>query len=317
MRYEGATVVRLRARYTRMVKASHQVYADEVRYLRDFIVSVPSLRAIVELVAIAEPQLDADLWVTEHFSSREFSWPPTEIGRVKVCWRLIVRWAEGEDPGRVAMEITNERNFDQILSEATTAIIGPLIDYLEEALGSSSDILYLLERYRRRVEWFEQVRLYAEARSDQSVGEKAIDRDLRQFLFNQGIDYPYSQPASASGKADVVSGLESDDPLVCELKLYDGAAYGVPYLAQGMNQAYRYACDYSKPAAYLVVANMSDQRLEIESDVGPTEWPPRFNVAGVTIFVVVVQVKPLSAASKQRGATTRKITRTDLVKNTD
>jgi hypothetical protein len=204
-----------------------------------------------------------------------------------------------------------------MLRAATTAIVEPLVNYLEETLGSSSDILYLLEKYRRRVEWFEQARLYEAAQGDRRVGETAIDRDLRQFLFDQGVDYPYSQPASASGKADVVSELESDDPLVCELKLYDGDSYGLPYLAQGANQAFRYARDYGKPAAYLVVANMSDQRLDFPSDADPREWPPRLSVAGVVLFFVAVQVKPLSVASKQRGASTRPISRADLLKDAD
>jgi hypothetical protein len=317
MRYERSTIVKLHDRYSSLVKASYQAYGDEIRYLRNFVVKTSSLRAVVQLLELAEPELDPDKWITEHFAWQEYSWPPTEVGRAKVCWRLIVRWAEGEDPRNLAMNMTSENNFNQMLRAATTAIVEPVVKYLEEALGSSSDIIYLLEKYRRRVEWFEQARLYADTQGDRSVGETAIDRDLRQFLFDQGIDYPFSQPASASGKADVVSGLESDDPLVCELKLYDGESYPVSYLAKGANQAYRYARDYGKPAAYLVIANLSDERLQIESDADPREWPPRLNVAGVVIFFVVVQVKPLSVASKQRAATTRTIARADLLTDTD
>jgi hypothetical protein len=276
MRYERGTIVRLRERYASVVKAGYQVYEDEIRYLRDFILATPSLNAIVKLLELVEPELDPDQWITDHFGNSRYSWPPSEVGRCKVCWRLIVRWAEGEDAGAVAGEISNETNFNQILREATIAIVEPVIRYLEEQLGSSSDILYLLEKYRRRVEWFEHARLYSEIESDRSVGEGFVDRDLRQFLFDQGIDYPFSQPGSASGKADVVGELDADDPLVCELKLYDAAAYGVAYLAKGTNQAYRYARDYGKPAAYLVIANISDERLAIESDVERREWPSRW-----------------------------------------
>jgi len=313
MRYERNTLIQLRQRYAGVVKAGFQVYEQEIRYLRDFIVKTPSLRSIANLLEVSAPDLDPDQWVTEHFGHFQYSWPPSEAERCKVCWRLIGRWSEGENAATVAESISNETNFNASLRELTTAVVEPLIRYLEEQLGTTSDILYLLEKYRRRVEWFEQARLYQAVASDRSVGESVVDRDLRQFLFDQGVDYPFSQPTSASGKADVVADVDSEDPLVCELKLYDGDHYGVPYIAQGANQAFRYARDYGKPAAYLVVANMSDQRLQIESDSEARDWPPRLHDAAVVIFVVVVQLKPLGPASKQRGATTRMISRADLL----
>src|SRR5579871_3317461 len=119
MRYERDTIVRLRERYARLVKAGFRTYDAEVRYLRDFIRATPSLSAIVTLLELAEPDLDPDQWVSEHFSDRDFLLPPTEYGRCKVCWRVIGRWADGENPINLASEMSSERNFDQMLREAT------------------------------------------------------------------------------------------------------------------------------------------------------------------------------------------------------
>jgi len=60
---------------------------------------------------------------------------------------------------------------------------------------------------------------------------------LRRFLFEQGIDYPFSQPRSASGQSDVVAMVDEDDPLICEVKLYNGRNSSKRYVAKGVQQA--------------------------------------------------------------------------------
>ena len=65
-----------------------------------------------------------------------------------------------------------------------------------------------------------------------SQGEDVYDRHLREFLFREGFNMPYSQQRSPSGQSDVTSNLESDDALVCELKVYDGANRDIGHLAE-------------------------------------------------------------------------------------
>jgi hypothetical protein len=73
----------------------------------------------------------------------------------------------------------------------------PLFDYLSERIGEDSSVLFLLERYVRRVEWFERERLHEAYAADTRQGEKVYDEDLRRFLFDQGINMPFSQPCWA------------------------------------------------------------------------------------------------------------------------
>jgi hypothetical protein len=296
------------------MKADRSSYGADISYFRDFVRGTPAINGVIAGLELSEPGVDPDAWVATNFQWNGYSWPPTEVGRAKVCWRLVNRWADGEEAWQIAHQMSHESNINSSLRELTRAVVEPLVEYIQGALGSSSDILYLLEKYRRRVEWFEQERLFSAVQADSRRAEAIIDADLRQFLFDQGVDYPFSQPASVSGKADVVSGLESDDPLVCELKLFDGADKATPYLAQGINQAVAYARDYGKPIGYLVIANLTDERLEIEADSEKTDWPPRIQVGGVTIFVVVIDCKPQGVASKQRR-TVRRVLRADLVRD--
>jgi hypothetical protein len=200
---------------------------------------------------------------------------------------------------------------------ATESVVEPLIDYLQERIGEASDVLYLLERYVRRVEWFEQDRLWAAYQADRAHGEAIYDSDLRRFLFDQGIDYPFSQPRSASGQSDVVGNLESDDPLVCEVKLYDGDSYGRPYLAKGVQQGASYARDYGKTIAHLVIFNLSTKMLKLPSDSDPKEWPPRVDIAGVNVFLVQVRALPQASASTRGAAEVVTVTRDDLLQSSE
>jgi len=197
----------------------------------------------------------------------------------------------------------------------TEQLVEPFVNFLEFRIGTESDILYLLDKVKRRIEFFDKERLYTECMAGERHREEVYDRYVRQFLFDQGVDYPFSQPRSASGEADIVSGLETDDPLVSEVKLYDGDSYGVAYLAQGFNQAVQYAQDYGKTSAYLLIMNLSDQNLHMPSDEDVQIWPPRLHNAGVTVYMLVVRAKPLSSASQRGKQTTKQVSRDDLIRS--
>ena len=114
-----------------------------------------------------------------------------------------------------------------------------------------------------------------------------------------------------------MGGLDGEDPLVCEIKLYDADSYGVRYVRQGVVQALRYARDYGKAVAHLVIFNVSDERLQLPSDEPTTVTLPRLQVEGVTLFMVLVQAKPLPSASKDGTRPVREIQRDQLVPPTD
>jgi len=316
MRYRQDLKVRLQERYRQIYKTTHSVYGWEMARVRSFILETPALKAIIDSANRHQPDLDPARWVSEKFGRYQLDWPASEEGRSKVVWHLINRWADGEDATQVAWSLSTEKNADAALREMTQLVIEPLVDYLQERLGTDSEILYLLERYRRSVELFERERLFQEYESDTKRGEKLYDTHLRHFLFEQGIDYPYSQPASASGLADIVSGLEGDDPLVCEVKLFDNASYNVAYLAQGFNQALQYAQDYGKTTAHLVIFNLSDKPLELPSDGEMGEWPPHLHVSAVTVHLVAIRALPMPSASKQGKAVPIVVARDQLAAKT-
>ena len=316
MKYQRDLKVLLQERYKRVYRAPYGTYESEVKYLYAFLQKHPVLRGLTVAIRDAVPTFDPGAWANAQFASEQrgvFDWPPTEEERAKLLLALISDWAGGESPEGFGQYVSFESNGDAVLRDVTERVIAPFIDYLQDWLGEDSDVLYLLERYKRRVEWFERERLYAAYTGDTARGEATYDADLRRFLFEQGIDYPFSKPRSASGDADVVAGLEGDDPLVCEVKLYNATTYGVSYLAKGVKQALRYARDYNKVSGHLVVFNLAEETLNLPTDAEGKPWPPRLHVGDHVIYLVVVQALPLPSASVPGKLTARDVTREALL----
>lgn len=315
MRFQEALQVRLQERYRRLAKSSVDTYAANTKYFLTWADSIPALAAVLASIERAEPRLDPDAWFKAAEQERRGNeWPETEVGRAKLVLHILRSIAAGTvEPHRVGWTFSDERNGNDALRDFSSEVVEPLIEYLQEKLGADSDMLYVLERYRRSVLWFEQARLWAAYEADRGRGEATYDEDLRRFLFDQGVDYPYSQPVSPSGRADVVAQVDVDDPLPMEVKLFDGGTYGPAYLAKGLAQSLRYAEDYGKTEAYLVVFNLTERPIELPTDDVDAGWPERVSVAGITVFLVIVQAAPRPSASKAGQAKPWKIKRSQLV----
>jgi len=88
----------------------------------------------------------------------------------------------------------------QGLQKITDLFAIPIYHLLIDQLQASSTMVYLLLRYKRWTEWFEVERLRQMYQASEGGGEDALDENLRRFLFESGIDYPFSQPVSPGGK---------------------------------------------------------------------------------------------------------------------
>ncbi|MBD2509550.1 hypothetical protein H6G91_20015 [Nostoc muscorum FACHB-395] len=189
--------------------------------------------------------------------------------------------------------------------------IDPLVYYIQDKLDESSTVLYLLEKYKQRCEWFfkEELRkLYEDNQGNpdkQGKQEKVLDKDLRKFLFDQGIDYPLSQPPSPSGEADIVSLLNTKDPLVLEVKIFDrnNNNYGKNRIIDGFKQIVKYANDYNKSIGYLFLFNFDSAEIDIVTNSGNSNFPVRIFFNGKTYFIITVNIYQFNtkSASKIKG----------------
>jgi hypothetical protein len=326
MRYQQDLRVNLRDRLRRLMVANWEDAGQEVRLVTDWIAGQPALRAILTEAELAEPGLDHDSLVAALQGTgglaRHFRWPSEkEAGRADLVWHLMRRISDDDRTGiggdqiviSYTRSISSGPELAEMWREFAERILRPLFDYLDERIGAEGSVLYTLERYVRRLEWFDRDELYERAMADTRNAEEVYDADLRRFLFGEGINMPFSQAKSASGLSDVLSDLDTDDPLVCEVKIFDGSGRGKSYLAKGVNQVAGYASDHSKQVAYLVIINLSGRPLSFPDAENSRTWPPHIDVADVRVYLIVVRALPTVSASKQGKATPVKISHDDLV----
>lgn len=323
MRYQQDLQVALRERLRRLMVADYSTAGRDVRLVVDWITKQPALRAALAEAERVEPDLDAGAFASYLKTLHGvFAWPSqTDDGRAALVWGLMQRIADDDRAGitgdRIVLDYTHRlgrnSNTNDDWREFTEHILQPLFDYLTDQVGAESSVLYVLERYVRRVEWFDRQDLHDRAIVSPQKAEEVYDTDLRRFLFSEGINMPFSQAKSASGLSDVLSEMDTDDPLVCEVKIFDAESRGKRHLGSGVNQAVQYATDYGKHTAYLVIINISGRPLSLPSEGDSKSWPPHIEVAGVRVHLIAVRALPTVSASKQGKPAPVIITHEDLV----
>ncbi|RRB07871.1 hypothetical protein [Larkinella rosea] len=122
------------------------------------------------------------------------------------------------------------------------------------------------------------------------------------FLFDQGVDYPFSTPKSSSGRAYIIGNLDTNDPLVLEIKVYDTAkAYRKNRIIDGFGQIVKYASNYNKDVGYLVVFNLDNIEIKIVTSE-PKEneaFPNRVIFNDKIYFIIFINLNSDQTASKQ------------------
>jgi hypothetical protein len=325
--YDSRVAVDLEAKLAREYDKVRDVttYRDGARRIRqcaDWLVKEPLVMAILEEAGRVEPELDFERWREQ--IQYKATWPcTTAAGEAWLCWLLLTSMAEEVKaaPGsedKPVQRLLIESGFSKNLNDAyrlevVPRFFEPLFRYLIEKVGEGSSMLYLATRWVASVQWFEADRLYAEFIANTQQGEMVYDRDLRRFLFDQGVDMPFSQARTPSGQTDVLAALETADPFVGEVKLF-GHGREKAGLASGVTQAFTYADEFGKNIAFLVIVNLDDRLLSLPTDGPGGAGVGYLDVAGVRIYLVVANAKPREESASKRGrSTTVSVTRDDLV----
>lgn len=314
MRHREAAQARLRERFRQLYKSDYQSFGVNTLYFLQWCGSMPVVAGLLDALRRAEQDFDPSAWYKSSVSRNSVVWPMTEVRRGKaVLWMMEQIASDPENAVNIAHNFSQDYNVNATLRNFNDVVVEPFIDYLDERLAAETDLLYLLERYKFRVQWFEHQRLWDKYNADTVRGEQGLDEDLRRFLFEQGVDYPFSQIATPAGRIDVAVLDDSDRPLPIEVKLFDGKSYGSSYLRKGVGQALRYAEDLGQPDSYLVIFNLTDRALELPSDDPGAGWPPRLHVQNQIVYMIVVPTAPRSSASTAGHPSPFTVSRDDLV----
>lgn len=298
MLYQHELRVRLSERRNRLYKSASGTFGNELALFMRWIDEQPYLRSLQSELETAPIELEP--WEAAGGAQRQrgLQFPDDESQRAKLCLEIC----RTLDVRKWAWIASNERDFPSMHRDFVEVIVDPLINFLHDRLEDGGCVLGMLERYKRRTEWFHQKELHDAYIADTTRGEAALDAHLREYLVDQGVQYPFSQPRSPSGEVDIVAGLGGDDPLALEVKLFlPSASKDNAYIRQGFAQTIRYANDYSVSAGYLVVFNLTPELLVFEGENEKNRWPPAVRVGDKTAFLIAVQANPdRPSASKDR-----------------
>ena len=311
--------VRLQERRNRLYRAGYRSYAEELQYFLHFLDENPYIRSLLTVLD-ENSSVNFEEWEAETKGwGQRPPFPETEEGRAKICHQILRRCNAAQTSGewqKWLRTFSGENKYDDQVRDLTEAVVDPFVYFLHDRIDDAGNVLFVIGRYKLHLEWFSRDELYHRYKNNTSVGEANLDQHLRAALFEGGIDYPFSQPSSPSGEADVVALLGSNDPLVLEVKVFDPElGRNNSHLSQGFHQVLRYANDYNQNIGYLVIFNCSGQQLLIGAgESSDQDFPPRINYGGKTFFVIPIDVHPdIPSASRERPGTRRVISHEQLV----
>lgn len=304
---------------SRLYKASHQQFGQQLKYLFNNIDSSAHLFAIISEAKHNFSYTDEEL--KERGNQRRGagnSFFESDTEQASFSYQLLkylFKSLESYNLHSYTIPAIYGRDFEAIKDNIVDDFVSPILNYLHDRLDKTNATIFLLEKYKKRTEWFTRHKLSKAYTSASSNYEQIFEDDLRLFLFDQGMDYPFSTPMSSSGRADIVGEIETDDPLIVEIKILDSKKkYGKDRIKKGFSQIVKYANDYHKDAGYLVIFNMDNVELNFKFDDNKS-FPVSFNFSGKTFYFIVINCEREESASKVGTLKEVVITGEDLTKN--
>jgi hypothetical protein len=226
--------------------------------------------------------------------------PSNDIDYAAISLSLLEKCSlESEKLLGIGFNISGESKMDSAIRYFNEIFTKKLMEYIDDQIEEGNLILYLLNKYKARCEWFTKKDVFKSYLNNPSKGEEILTEDLRKFLFDQGIDYPFSNPETPSGKPDLVHGIDGNNPMTLEIKLFEPSkGYNKSYIRKGFRQAFDYAEDYNQPFGYLLIFNLSDYNIKFS--VRNKESITKVDYGDKTVFIVVVNLFDDGKSSSQR-----------------
>lgn len=288
---------KLQTRFQAVKGSSYNNLQGELKLLLDFLIKDHITKSIIE--DLKTVRVDVPEWKDEVNKSGNISWPTDYRKRAALVLKVAQEFSIASNPASdldLFPSLSSSHLVDQKDFFIDT-IIQPLDDYFDEQIDSGNLPLYLLNKFKARCEWFDSKRLLSKFQNDKKHGEALLDLELRKYLFDQGVDYPFSTPLSPSGRADVTANLDTEDYFIIEVKVFDAKSYGKSYIRSGLKQINDYTRDYNKEFGFLVIFNVSEKELSFNLKSG-TNF---INIGDKTIFFITINIaNPEEPASKRK-----------------
>jgi len=302
----------------RLYRSTYQNFGHQLKYVLNNIDNNRQLSALISDAVNNYPISEDDLkkYYEQIDRSGDGVGFESEVDQASYCY-LILNYIiqKLKDYNVHHYNIILGHDFEEIKTKIIEEYISPIIYYLHDKLDESNSTIFLLEKYKKRTEWFTKHNLIKLYNSVSKSYEKIFEDDLRLFLFDQGIDYPFSTPLTSSGRVDIIGEIETDDPLIIEIKIFDEEKnYGKNRIREGFTQIVKYANDYNKDVGFLIIFNMDNAELNFKIN-DDKAFPPSILFNNKKFYFIVVNCSESTSASKIGALKEVEITVDDLTKN--
>lgn len=270
----------------------HSALVQFWNYLHEHVI----FKAVLERLATEAPDHATEI---QALKSRNIELFTSEMEALHFAFRVIEHCAAQpvETNGQVNMPevmlvrgLSHGAKHSEALDAFRDAFLDTFYEHLDESLDQTGAILSLLVKYRQRVEWF----FRSEAAAISATGERKLAPHLYAYLHDQGLEFSI-EPRGPSGIPDLVS-----PDLVMDVKLFDGSARGVKYIASGVNQVHAYLREFNQVTGYLVIYRICPEALHF-SFATPDRYFSSLHIGGKIIYLVVIDICEYETSASKRG----------------
>lgn len=278
---------KLQKRYRKVNSSDKDIIHFTLNQFLSFLNENSLLKDIIDDLVLRNPNVEID---SGHIPSCEIEVFKNENTNATAAYKIISACLKSSMPRvecNVGYNYTDRRGsiFNEGLESFKSLFVEPLYEYIDEQLDEQRAILNLLRRYKHKCEWFPNAHLKELADKDK---EKDLSYHLYEFLYDQGLEFSI-EPSLASGSTDLISSQNSEDPLIADVKVFDGDDRGKSYIVEGFNQIYTYTLNYNEPFGYLIIFKTCEKDIKF-SLANETYSTPYVIHNNKTIFIITIDV---------------------------
>jgi len=300
----------------RLYKAPFSQFGYQIKFFLNNLQSNKQINGLLSEISnrYSYDEIELEKIIEQLSSRKEFEFTSPEH-QAAFCFQFLNYFTKKNSYELSRYYLVSGSNFEDKKKNIIEVFFAPILYFLHDKLDKSNSIIYLLEKYKKRTEWFTKKKLFESYKKATKNYEQILEDDLRLFLFDQGIEYPFSTPASASGRADLIGEIDTDDPLVAEVKIFDREkGYGKDRIKDGFSQILKYSNDYNKDVGYLIIFNMDNAVLNLNFNKNDNIFPPSIQFNNKMFYFIIVNSADLTSASKTGTTNEIEITESEMTK---
>jgi hypothetical protein len=304
----------------RLYKSNYENINNNYRFFIGKLKTTPVIQSIlqsgIDNYSYSEEQINE--YHEAVFDDKEIAFKDEEHAAVVIYHLHQVYEQNNFNAQNLCFQLGGGNRFEENLNRFLDNFIEPIVNYVHDKLDEANFVLYLIEKYKKRTEWFMHKNLLEKYRTATNNYEQIFEDDLRLYLFDQGIDNPFSTPKSTSGRADIIGQIDSKDPIILEIKIFDSEKqYKKNRVIDGFSQIVKYSNDYNKNVGYLVIFNIDNIEIEITSEDSDKKFPSKIIFNNKVYYIIFVNLNFETSASKTGTLKVEHISKNELTKAID